>query len=149
MANWLFLSIWRKKVWQINRSANRLLTVNTNLDGFSLANHGLFTKFANFCPTFPPPNFPAILLTIINTPHVSKMLWTVRFLFTVAHAMDKTYPKLEWLVSHILSFSQSIHMTYEMFTGYCPMWGSLRLTPVFPSAWIDQIKGLPSSYLAK
>ena len=30
--------IWQRKVWQINRSANRLLIVNTNLDGFSVAN---------------------------------------------------------------------------------------------------------------
>ena len=29
-----------KKVWQINRLANRLLIINTNLDSFSLANHG-------------------------------------------------------------------------------------------------------------
>ena len=45
-----FLSIWRKKVWRINRSANRLLIVRTNLDGFNLANHGRFTKFANLRP---------------------------------------------------------------------------------------------------
>ena len=31
---------WQKKVWQINGSANRLLIVSINLDGFSLANHG-------------------------------------------------------------------------------------------------------------
>ena len=35
-----------KKVWRINRSANRSLIVSTNLDGFSLTNHGRFTKFA-------------------------------------------------------------------------------------------------------
>ena len=29
-----------EKVWQINRLANRLLIVSTNLDCFSLANHG-------------------------------------------------------------------------------------------------------------
>ena len=29
-----------KKVWQINRSDNRLLIVSTNFDGFSLAKHG-------------------------------------------------------------------------------------------------------------
>ena len=39
-----------KKVWQINRSANRLLIVSTNLDGFSLTNHNL--------PNL--PNFPTI-----------------------------------------------------------------------------------------
>ena len=45
MANQLFLGIWQKKVWRINRS-NRLLTVSTNLDGFSLANYGQFAKYA-------------------------------------------------------------------------------------------------------
>ena len=40
LANLLFLSIWRKKVLQMNRSANRLSIVTTNLDDFSLANHG-------------------------------------------------------------------------------------------------------------
>ena len=34
-----------KKVWWINRSAKRLLIVNTNLDGLSLENHEQFDKF--------------------------------------------------------------------------------------------------------
>ena len=46
LANQLFSSIWQKKVLQINRSSNRLLIVITNLDSFSLANHGLFAKFS-------------------------------------------------------------------------------------------------------
>ena len=29
-----------KNVWQINRAAKRLLVISTNLDYFSLANHG-------------------------------------------------------------------------------------------------------------
>ena len=33
-----------KTVWQISGSANRLLIVSTNLDGFSLANHKWFSK---------------------------------------------------------------------------------------------------------
>ena len=37
---------WRKKVWRINRSANGLLIVSTNLNGFSLVNRGRFAKFA-------------------------------------------------------------------------------------------------------
>ena len=49
LANGPFLSIWRKKVWQINRPASRLLIVSTNfdtnLDDFSFTNHGRFTKF--------------------------------------------------------------------------------------------------------
>ena len=40
------LSILQKKMWQINKSANRLLIISTNLDGFSLVNHGRFAKFA-------------------------------------------------------------------------------------------------------
>ena len=35
-----------KESWQINRLANRLLIVSTNLDDFSLPNHRQFTKFA-------------------------------------------------------------------------------------------------------
>ena len=42
--NQLLLSIG--KVWHINRLANRLLMVSTSLDGFSLANHGRFAKYA-------------------------------------------------------------------------------------------------------
>ena len=55
LVNWLCSSLWWKKVWRINRSANRLLLVSTNLDGFNLANYGQFTKFAKLSPrqTFP------------------------------------------------------------------------------------------------
>ena len=31
------LSIWEKKVWRINKSANRLLILSTNLDGAKFA----------------------------------------------------------------------------------------------------------------
>ena len=55
LANWLFLNIWRKKVWRINRSANRLLIESTTLNDFSLANHGRFIKFIKLSlhQTFP------------------------------------------------------------------------------------------------
>ena len=46
LVNWLFSSIWWRKVWWINRSANRLSIVSAKLDGFGLANHGRFAKFA-------------------------------------------------------------------------------------------------------
>ena len=48
LANLLFLSFWWKKVLQINRSAKTLLIISifVQLDGFSLANHKEFTKFA-------------------------------------------------------------------------------------------------------
>ena len=56
LANWLVSSIWQKKVWRINRSANRLLIISTNLDDFSLANHGQFAKYTDVSPSqsFPP-----------------------------------------------------------------------------------------------
>ena len=55
LANLLFLSIWRKKVWRMNGSTNRLSMVGINLDGFSLANRLRFAKFAKLSPrqTFP------------------------------------------------------------------------------------------------
>ena len=44
-----------KESLQINKSANRLLIVSTNLDGYSLANDEWFAKFAKLfsCQTFP------------------------------------------------------------------------------------------------
>ena len=45
LGNLLFF-LWRKKAWEMNRSAKGLLMVTTNLDGFSLANHRRFTKSA-------------------------------------------------------------------------------------------------------
>ena len=36
------------KVWRINRSANKLLIVGTNLDDFSLAVNGQFINLPNF-----------------------------------------------------------------------------------------------------
>ena len=50
LANWLFSSIWQKKVWWINRSANKLLIVSIYLNGFILANHGQFAKFTKHSP---------------------------------------------------------------------------------------------------
>ena len=50
LANLLFSSVWRKKVWRINRSAKGLSMVTTNLDGFSLANRRRFAKFAKLSP---------------------------------------------------------------------------------------------------
>ena len=52
LANWLFSSIWRKKVWRITRSAHRLSIVSTKLDGFSLANNERFAKLS-IRQTFP------------------------------------------------------------------------------------------------
>ena len=60
--------VWWEKVWQINRSANRLLMISTNLDGFSLANYGQFAKFANVSPrqSFPPYGTRTINLISTN-----------------------------------------------------------------------------------
>ena len=48
LANWLVSNIWRNKVWRINISANRLLIVSTNLDGFSLANRVRFAELSRY-----------------------------------------------------------------------------------------------------
>ena len=55
LANLLFLSVWRKKVWRMNGSAIGLSMVGINLDGFSLANRLRFAKFAKLSlrQTFP------------------------------------------------------------------------------------------------
>ena len=37
-----------KKIWQMNRSANELLIVITNLNAFSLANRRLFAKLSTY-----------------------------------------------------------------------------------------------------
>ena len=48
--NLLFSTVWRKKVWRMNRSAKGLLIVTTNLDGFSLVNHRYLPNSPNFLP---------------------------------------------------------------------------------------------------
>ena len=53
LVNWLISSIWQKKVWQNNRSTSRLSIISTNLDGFSLANHGQFANVSSR-QSFPP-----------------------------------------------------------------------------------------------
>ena len=54
----------------------------------------------------------------------------VKFPYTVIYAMLTMYPKLEWLVNHILSFSQSAHKMLGTYIDYHPMWGLLKLIPV-------------------
>ena len=46
--NLFFLSVWWKKVWQMNRSAKELLMVTTNLDCFTLANCRWFAKLSRY-----------------------------------------------------------------------------------------------------
>ena len=63
MANLLFLSVWRKKVWRMNRSAIGLSMVGINLDGFSLANR---LQFAKFTKLFPRQTFPLYGMCIMK-----------------------------------------------------------------------------------
>ena len=77
LANWLVSNIWWKKIWWINRSANRLLIISINLDGFSLANHKRFAKFANVSPCQSFPLYGSYgLATIIR----SSVHWTAIYL---------------------------------------------------------------------
>ena len=65
------------------------------------------------------------------------MLQTVRFPFTVVHTMLTMYAKLEWLINRILSFLQSVHVTYEMYTDYRPVWGLPGLPQLCKSSVIS------------
>jgi len=53
---WIYL-LWAfgKKVWRMNIFSQKVITVSRNFVGFSLVNHGWFTKFAKLsaCQTFP------------------------------------------------------------------------------------------------
>ena len=52
-----------RKVWRINRSANRLLIVTINLDGFSLVN---LDNLSNLLP----PNFSTICVRYVEHPFI-------------------------------------------------------------------------------
>ena len=49
------MSVWRGKVWRMDGFSHKVIIISKNLDGFSLANHGRFAKFAKLSPrqTFP------------------------------------------------------------------------------------------------
>ena len=55
LANSLVMSVWRGKVWRMHRFSHKVIIISKNLNGFSLANHGRFAKFAKLFPrqTFP------------------------------------------------------------------------------------------------
>ena len=55
LANSLVMSVWRGKVWRMHRFSHKVIIISKNLNGFSLANHGRFAKFAKLSPrqTFP------------------------------------------------------------------------------------------------
>ena len=71
-----FEHLVKESLWRINRSANKLLIVSTNLDGFSLANHGRFAKFTNVPPhqSFSPYSI-AGKLAICNDIYLYAVLW--------------------------------------------------------------------------
>ena len=70
LANLLCPRVWQKIVWQMLRSANRLLIVRTKLNDFSLANYRCFAKFGK---NFPLPNFPAIQYVTLVVYYIYKM----------------------------------------------------------------------------
>ena len=58
-----------KESLAINRSANRLSIVSTKLNGFSLTNHGRFTKFAKLSPTkLSPAKLSSYTVYLLQTP---------------------------------------------------------------------------------
>ena len=81
LANWLFLSIWQKKVWWINRSPNRLLIVSNNLGGFSQVSYPckvlletpfLVWQWLHHCLLFVVPVVfpPPVLSTVVGVTYV-------------------------------------------------------------------------------
>ena len=50
MANFTVMSVWRGKVWRMDGFSHKVIIISKNLDGFSLANHGQFAKFAKLSP---------------------------------------------------------------------------------------------------
>ena len=40
LANFTVMSVWRGKVWRMDRFSHKVIIISKNLDGFSLANHG-------------------------------------------------------------------------------------------------------------
>ena len=87
-----FLSIWRKKVWRMNSSANRLSIVTTNLYGFSLANHRRFAKFVKLspCQTFP----------LYGIPYSGKC-WQEKTLVNLANQFSEDRQKLRFVLWRI------------------------------------------------
>ena len=40
------MSVWQGKVWRMDRFSHKVIIISKILDGFNLANHGRFAKFA-------------------------------------------------------------------------------------------------------
>ena len=109
LANWLILNILWKKVWWVNRSANRLLIINANLDGFSLANHERFAEFANI----PLPKFPSL--------RYIKQLWAI-----LQYNEGGSYHSAKWEAILLIfafwwfsSMQQSANKPWQMCNGHC------------------------------
>ena len=92
LANWLVSSIWRKKIWRINRSTNRLFIVSTNLHSFSLANRGRFAKFAKLS------RYTVIyIIWSYYLPFVAKTLHNSLYKKdTINSALATSYVRLPW-----------------------------------------------------
>ena len=93
-------SVWRKKVWQMNRSAKWLLIVTTTLDGFSLANCRQFAKFAKLSAIW-------YMLDVIS---FQSNMHSLQYLWLVTVPISTPYIFSTWkLCSH--SYSQVIQNT--------------------------------------
>ena len=96
-----------KEIWRINRSANRLLIINNNLDGFSLANHGRFAKFANVSP---PPKFPSIQYLASSHGCVSFALCCLQFMLLMITSGMLNYQRLCGLRLHPFGIKACSHV---------------------------------------
>ena len=65
------------KVWRINRSPNRSLIVSTNLNGFSLVNHGRFAKFTKLSPHQTFLLYNIAILQLLKTVKFHKMKFCI------------------------------------------------------------------------
>ena len=99
LANWLFSSIWQKKVWRINRSANRLSIVSTKLDGFSLANHEQFAKFAKLSrytvAEMNHINYDCLIVTILTHGDYGDVLYGTSEGITIQEVIE-TFSSKRW-----------------------------------------------------
>ena len=82
----------------MNRSAKRLLIVTTNLDGFSLANHGWFAKFAKLSPHQTFLLYGTSCFSFIPT----KILFTWTF-----NTWIFSYTKISWFMIQAIKLCKS------------------------------------------
>ena len=124
LANRLFLNLWRKKVWWINRPANKLFIVSTNLEGFSLVNHGWFAKLAKLSPR---QNFPLYGILIWEVDEKQVILLERNLLFCGTNALINNYISISKVnMTFVASYTRcrqlsSIPLTTSpLYQRYCP-----------------------------